>query len=76
VLDELAAVGSGQTLPDFLQEPSLVGHQPLYGLHHQRFGGPALLGSHVRKLAFQIGAQMHVHAVSLKLRWGAVKEAS
>jgi len=68
VVDKLAAIGGSKTFVDFLQEPFLRVHQPLYRFFYQRFGGAALLSSHARELGLKIGVELYIHAVSLGLR--------
>jgi hypothetical protein len=55
VLDELAAVGGGDSFLNFADKPLVATHQALDGLEHPRLGFAASLGRKLREFGLQIG---------------------
>jgi len=60
---EFAAIGGGDALLDFADEPLVVVHHALHGFDYQRFAVAALLRCQLRELGLKIGTQVYFHEV-------------
>jgi hypothetical protein len=72
VVDKFAAIGGGESLFYFLEEPFVVVDQALDGFHDQGLAVTALFGGKAGELFLQVGIQSYFHGFSVEMQGNIV----
>jgi hypothetical protein len=68
VVDKFAAIGGGESLFYFLEEPFVVIDQALDGFHYQGLAVATLFGGQAGELFLQVGIESYFHWFSVEMQ--------